>query len=124
MDDKKQILLEERMEGLASLDASPNGELVAKLIALYESSTKDGLALLKTYIAEGDARVPKQAHSLKSSSANLGLERVTYIFQEIENFHYTGECLKKAMIQLDEEFKLGIEALHSFYNQKYAKTIK
>jgi two-component system, sensor histidine kinase and response regulator len=74
------------IEAVRQLDPDGNDRLLSRLIALYRDDSSQLLAdidnAMKTSDAEGVARA---AHTLKSSSANLGATNVAAIARQIEH---------------------------------------
>lgn len=61
-------------------------ELLGKMVALYLKNAPGRLEEIRTGVAEGDgSRIEQGAHSLKSSSGNLGAVRLQRLCQEMED---------------------------------------
>jgi signal transduction histidine kinase/DNA-binding response OmpR family regulator len=74
------------IEAVRQLDPDGNDRLLARLIALYRDDSSQLLADIDNALKVGDADgVARAAHTLKSSSANLGATNVAAIARQIEH---------------------------------------
>jgi len=79
------------LDSLRALDAKGRSGILVRLIQLYLTRTPELLGQLKEAIDRGDATGTfKAAHSLKSSSANLGAVTLAEICREIETLGRAG----------------------------------
>ncbi len=61
-------------------------ELLGKMVALYLKNAPGRLEEIRAGVAEGDgSRIEQGAHSLKSSSGNLGAVRLQRLCQQMED---------------------------------------
>jgi CheY-like chemotaxis protein len=74
------------IEAVRQLDPDGNDRLLARLIALYRDDSSQLLADIDNAMKASDAEaVARAAHTLKSSSANLGATNVAAIARQIEH---------------------------------------
>jgi two-component system sensor histidine kinase/response regulator len=74
------------IEAVRQLDPDGNDRLLARLIALYRDDSSQLLADIDNGMKANDAEaVARAAHTLKSSSANLGATNVAAIARQIEH---------------------------------------
>jgi two-component system, sensor histidine kinase and response regulator len=80
------------IEAVRQLDPDGNDRLLARLIALYRDDSSQLLADMDNGMKSGDAEaVARAAHTLKSSSANLGATNVAAIARLIETAARNGD---------------------------------
>jgi CheY-like chemotaxis protein len=80
------------IEAVRQLDPDGSDRLLARLIALYRDDSSQLLADIDNGMRTGDAQaVARAAHTLKSSSANLGATNVASIARQIEHAARAGE---------------------------------
>ncbi len=85
MDFKKPYLDENSLLEISTLEALGEGSLLVELINTFEATTPEILSrILKAFESSDVAALQKQAHSLKSSSASLGLLRLYEMTSYIE----------------------------------------
>jgi len=73
------------LEQIASLKPKGSADILHQVISIYFSSSTDLLKKMKEALPTGDARVlHRAAHSLKSSSANLGALALSGLCAELE----------------------------------------
>ena len=93
----------------------PNGSvLVQKVIGAYLEDTPARLVQLRAAVDAGDAEaLRKAAHALKSSSANVGAERLASLFKELEALgrSATVDGAGTLVASLDEELPRVFAAL-------------
>jgi CheY-like chemotaxis protein len=79
------IIRFETLESIVSLDPSNGAGLLSRLIRMYESNSLELLQAIKASFAAEDAvALSKAAHALKSSSGNVGAERLAALCKQIE----------------------------------------
>jgi signal transduction histidine kinase/DNA-binding response OmpR family regulator len=87
----KVTLDQTAIEAVRQLDPDGKDRLLARLIALYRDDSSQLLADIDNGLKSGDAdAVARAAHTLKSSSANLGATNVAAIARQIETQARTG----------------------------------
>jgi len=80
------------IDAVRQLDPDGNDRLLARLIALYRDDSSQLLADMDNAMKVGDADgVARAAHTLKSSSANLGATNVAAIARQIEHAARAGD---------------------------------
>jgi signal transduction histidine kinase/DNA-binding response OmpR family regulator len=80
------------IDAVRQLDPDGSDRLLARLIALYRDDSSQLLADIDNGLKTGDAEaVARAAHTLKSSSANLGATNVAAIARQIESSARSGE---------------------------------
>jgi len=93
----------------------PNGAvLVQKVIDAYLTDTPPRIAQLRAAVDAGDAEaLRKSAHALKSSGANVGAERLSALFRELEALgrNATVDGAETLLTDLDEELPRVLAAL-------------
>ena len=73
------------LDNIRSLQRPGAPDILQKLVSLYTSTAPGQLSQLSTGLDTRDAKViEEQAHSLKSSSANLGANKLAALFKELE----------------------------------------
>jgi two-component system, sensor histidine kinase and response regulator len=86
------------IESVRQLDPDGNDRLLARLIALYRDDSSQLLADIDNAMKVSDAEgVARAAHTLKSSSANLGATNVAAIARLIETSARNGELTDLAV---------------------------
>ncbi len=80
------------IEAVRQLDPDGKDRLLSRLIALYRDDSSQLLADIDNGLKVGDAEaIARAAHTLKSSSANLGATNVAAIARQIETSARAGE---------------------------------
>ena len=95
---------------------SGKGDLWQRLIVIYAKTAPEAMTKLEQALALGDAAaVSLTAHSLKSSSANMGAARLAYLLYQIETMARNAqiETAQDLMIEIRSEFRLISVALAS-----------
>jgi len=73
------------LEAIAALDPDGGKQLASRVIGVYESNSADLLKVLATALAANDEeQLRTTAHALKSSSGNVGAERLMTMCREVE----------------------------------------
>jgi HPt (histidine-containing phosphotransfer) domain-containing protein len=89
-------------------------ELLGKMLALYLKNAPDRMGEIRSGVQEGDGgRIEQGAHSLKSSSANLGAERLRWLCQRMEDAGEDGRLAEARGLlpELEEAYRQTVEAL-------------
>jgi len=95
------------LDNLRSLETPAKPGIVKQIIALYLSSSPKLLAEIRDAIGTGDAALLRiAAHTLKSSSHNLGATRVGALCLTLENIGRDGSTVGAAdlLAELEENF--------------------
>jgi HPt (histidine-containing phosphotransfer) domain-containing protein len=105
------------LESIIALDPTSGEGLLARLIGMYESNSVELLKDIQaSYTAQDAERVRKGAHALKSSSGNVGAERLAVICKEIE-FAARKDALAAIeghVAMLADEHSMVIKRLHEY----------
>jgi HPt (histidine-containing phosphotransfer) domain-containing protein len=102
---------------LRTLQRPGRDNILNKVIGLYLLSTPGLLEQMQSAIVADDARgLQEVAHSLKSSSANLGATKLASYFKQLEQTGAggTASCDEGMLQEIDHEFqrvKSALEAL-------------
>ena len=102
------------LEGLRELQVPGEPDLVAEFIRLFRDETPPLLAALRAGVGQGQAdQVKKAAHTLKSSSANLGAHQMATLCAELEQRGRSGalEGTPALLDQLEQELERVSQAL-------------
>lgn len=74
------------LEEIRALDDASGDELVREVVTAYLSSSPELIAKLREGMTSGDSREVKMAaHTLKSSSANVGAKRLSELCRTVEH---------------------------------------
>ncbi|MEW6572968.1 MAG: ATP-binding protein [Bacillota bacterium] len=95
------------LEGLRKLQVEDGPDIVSQLIDIYLSDTPPRLAVLRQAVAEKDTSALFQAaHSLKSSSANIGALRLAAICRDLESMGRAGaiEGAAEKAVRVEAEY--------------------
>jgi signal transduction histidine kinase/CheY-like chemotaxis protein len=107
------------IEAVRQLDPDGNDRLLSRLIALYRDDSSQLLADIDNGMKVGDAdAVARAAHTLKSSSANLGATNVAAIARKIESSARNGDIaeLPATMTQLRAQRTVALSELEALDN--------
>jgi signal transduction histidine kinase/DNA-binding response OmpR family regulator len=107
------------IEAVRQLDPDGNDRLLSRLIALYRDDSSQLLADIDNGMKLGDAEaVARAAHTLKSSSANLGATNVAAIARKIETSARQGDIagLPATMTQLRAQRTVALSELEALDN--------
>jgi two-component system, sensor histidine kinase and response regulator len=111
------------IEAVRQLDPDGNDRLLARLIALYRDDSSQLLADIDNAMKVGDAEaVARAAHTLKSSSANLGATNVAAIARLIENSARSGDIteLPSTLTKLRAQRTVALSELEGLESAKVA----
>jgi HPt (histidine-containing phosphotransfer) domain-containing protein len=99
----------------------PNGALlVHKVVAAYLADTSPRFAQLRAAVEAGDAEaLRKAAHALKSSSANVGAEKLAALCKELEMIGRKGtvDGAKTLLEDVESGFPCVLAALQVIINR-------
>jgi HPt (histidine-containing phosphotransfer) domain-containing protein len=112
-----EVVRYETLESIIALDPASGEGLLARLIGMYESNSVELLKDIQTCYAAQDAEgVRKGAHALKSSSGNVGAERLAVICKEIEFSarKNTLEAVEGHVAMLANEHSLVLKKLYEY----------
>jgi HPt (histidine-containing phosphotransfer) domain-containing protein len=101
---QRDVINRHALDNIRALSQERGDALVAKVIAAYVDDTPAHLQTLRRAIAGQDAgSVRKVAHSLKSSSANVGAEALAQMCKEMETLGRADTTTGAAVILIDME---------------------
>lgn len=104
------------LDQIRSLDPSHGSELVNKILHAFLESAEGYVQLLNQAFLDNDAEtIRKTAHTLKSSSANIGAEALS-TFKQIEAYGKSGELtlaesLRSEMLTLYQQVIIEVKAI-------------
>ncbi len=105
-----------RLDQIRELDPAGGHKLVNKILQAYLESADGYVQQLEQAIINGDAdSLRRSAHTLKSSSANIGAESLSAIFKQLEAYGQSGELVHAKFLQ---------ESLQQHYQQVIAEIRK
>ena len=107
------------IDAVRQLDPDGQDRLLSRLIALYRDDSSQLLADMENGLKVGDAEgVARAAHTLKSSSANLGATNVAAIARLIETAARTGDIsdLPASMTKLRAQRTVALSELEALEN--------
>lgn len=105
------------LDQIRSLDASNGHELVNKILCAFLESAEKYIELLDRAFNDKDIEtIRKTAHTLKSSSANIGAEELSAIFKQIEAYSKNGELalaesLYSGMLAIYQQVIIEVKAI-------------
>jgi CheY-like chemotaxis protein len=111
------------IEAVRQLDPDGEDRLLARLIALYRDDSSQLLADIDNGMKVSDAEaVARAAHTLKSSSANLGATNVAAIARQIENSARNGDLtdMMSSITKLRAQRTVALSELEALDNSKVA----
>ena len=114
---EENIIRFETLESIVSLDPANGAGLLARLIRMYENNSIELLQAIKTSFAADDGiALSKAAHALKSSSGNVGAERLSALCKKIELAARGGDLvsIETEVEMLVIEHGMVIEKLHQY----------
>lgn len=96
----KPLLNLKQLDQIRSLDTTGGNELMRRILHAFLDSAEDNMNQLTQAILNGDAEnLRRTAHTLKSSSANIGADGLSGIFRQLETFGRSGEMNSARMLQ-------------------------
>ena len=116
-DSKKSVLNFKQIEHIRSLDTSGDDELVHNIFRAFIESTNDYMQKFANAISNEDTdNIRRLAHTLKSSSANIGAEYFSEIFKQVEVFAKAGELIsiKERAEDLEQHFQDVVSEINSY----------
>jgi CheY-like chemotaxis protein len=115
----KATLDNSALDAVRQLDPDGSDRLLSRLIALYRDASSQLLADIDNGLKAGDAEaIARAAHTLKSSSANLGATNVAAIARQIETAARGGEIagLVSAVTRLKAQRTVALSELEALDN--------
>ena len=114
------VLNPERLDQIRSLDTSGEHKLVHKILRTFLESADGYVHQLQQAIVNGDAdNLYRSAHTLKSSSANIGAESLSMIFKQLEGYGKAGEIVNAMLLQenLQQHYQQVIAEIREILDQ-------
>jgi signal transduction histidine kinase/DNA-binding response OmpR family regulator len=111
------------IEAVRQLDPDGQDRLLARLIALYRDDSSQLLADIDNGMKASDAEaIARAAHTLKSSSANLGATNVAAIARQIESSARNGDLndMMTSITKLRAQRTVALSELEALDNSKVA----
>lgn len=105
------------LDQIRSLDPAHGNELVNKILRAFLESAEGYIQLLHRAFNDNDVEtIRKTAHTLKSSSANIGAESLSNVFKQIEACGRSGELtlvesLRSEMLPLYHQVIIEVKAI-------------
>ncbi len=108
------------LDQIRSLDASGGDELINKIMCSYLESADNYIQKLEDAIMNEDTdSISRLAHTLKSSSANIGAETLSDIFKQFEVYGREGELANAKAMQenLLQHYQQVLAEIRKILNQ-------
>lgn len=105
---------------IQSLDATGGHKLVHKILRAFLESADGYIHQLEQAIVNGDADgIRRSAHTLKSSSANIGAESLSALFKQLEAYGQSGELAHAELLSegLKQHYQQVIIEIRKMLNQ-------
>ncbi|OQW42155.1 MAG: hypothetical protein A4S08_01790 [Proteobacteria bacterium SG_bin4] len=104
----------DRLNALRQLDPGGNTAFLKRLVNIFLVSTPEFVKNIETAIQAGDrAELVRAAHSLRSSAANVGAEKLSEICRLLEESgdHLQSDSIVNLLLRLRYEFRSVMNAL-------------
>ncbi len=108
------------LDQIRSLDESGGDELINKIMCAYLESADNYIHKLEDAMMNEDTdSISRLAHTLKSSSANIGAEKLSEIFKQIEVYGRAGELANVKALQknLLQHYQQVLAEIRKILNQ-------
>lgn len=108
------------LDQIRVLDTSDEQTLLHKILGAFLESTGDYVHQLERAIIRQDAdSLRRAAHTLKSSSANIGAESLSVIFRQLEAYGRAGNIDEAALLQtnMQHHYQQVIMEIHKIIDQ-------
>lgn len=80
-----EIIIPEILNSFLAIESRGEKNFVSEILQIYCENAEKQISALKTDIQNRDAEsIGRRAHSLKGSSANVGLEKLTALFEDLQ----------------------------------------
>ncbi len=110
-ENNSSVLNQDLLDQIRSLDPSGGDEITHKIMRAFLDSSEGYMQGIEDAIANKDTEsLRRLAHTLKSSSANIGAEKLSELFKQLENYGRAGELIH-------------VKALHEDMLQHYQQVI-
>lgn len=104
----------DRLNALRQLDPNGNTGFLKRLVNIFLASTPEFVKNIETAIQAGDrAELVRGVHSLRSSAANVGAEKLSEICRLLEESgdHLQSDNIVNLLLRLQNEFRSVTKAL-------------
>ncbi|NHZ35517.1 response regulator [Massilia rubra] len=119
---QRDVINRHALENIRALSKERGDALVQRVIAAYVGDTPQHLNTLRQAIAGVDpGNLRKIAHSLKSSSANVGAETLAQMCKDMETLGRTDttEGASGILTDMEREFKAVCHSLHALLEKEH-----
>ncbi len=110
-----EIIAPEILNALLSIEARGEKNFVSEILQIYCENAEKQISALKSDIQNRDAEsITRRAHSLKGSSANVGLEKLTGLFEDLQMQATSGnwERIEYLITEIIEKFEFIKKKIH------------
>ncbi|MDX1562508.1 MAG: response regulator, partial [Gammaproteobacteria bacterium] len=121
--DAGELLDQTALDNIRSLERSGNPRMLSRVIELYLANSAELMTeMKKAFNADDPERVARSAHTLKSSSANLGAMAFAEVCRVLEAESRSGDLVESSGLyrQLDNLYPKVVQALKSELQSKSA----
>ena len=81
-----EIIVPERLQTFLAIESRGEKDFVFEILQIYCENAEKQISLLKNDLQNREAKtINRRAHHLKGSSANSGLEKMTELFEDLQN---------------------------------------
>lgn len=118
--DDASVLNPAQLDQIRSLDISGKHRLLQRILHTFLESTEGYIRQLEQAIINGDTNaLYRTAHTLKSSSANIGAEDLSAIFKQLESYGKAGELVNARLLQknLQQHYQQVITEIRKILDQ-------
>jgi len=108
------------LDAIQALQRPGQPSILQKVVGLYLDKSPAILESLRDAISKNEsAGVQSAAHSLKSSSANLGALELSELFKTLEKMgrDHAIEGAAETLAEIESKFELVVHELQSFYQE-------
>ncbi len=108
------------LEQIQELDPAGGSGLIRQIMQVFLESTGDTLRQIDQAVAMGDADgVRRGAHSLKSSSANVGAETLSELFRQLEVLGREGKlaAANPLLGEMRQAYQLATREIHELLGE-------
>lgn len=108
------VLDQSRLDMIRAMRRPGKPDILAKIIQIYIDTSPDMLQMVGDAVKQGDpAAFSDAAHSLKSSSANLGATALSSLCQQLENMGRQGktEGSRDLLNRIETQLQMTLSAL-------------
>jgi|GEM_PF-2418947 len=108
------------LDEIAGLQQDGEPDLIGNLIQIFVEKTPNSLTTLRLAFVRGNIdAVRKTAHSLKSSSGNMGGVSMSYASNALEKLEpYSNEEAARLIVRIESEFEFLKQVLQNRFREK------